>query len=99
MTTGTTKTYTRPNFQKEVSGTTIELGQEVIVKQIPAYQIKATSIVITSITDDASSKTVTAHTVGVTGDIVLWTGAAYDAIGEWTDADVKARIIAILTGK
>ena len=100
MTTGTTKNYTRPNFQKEVnSGTTIDLGQEVIIKNIPAYQIKTTSVIITSITDDATNKIVTAHTIGVTGDIILWTGAAYDAIGQWTDADVRARIIAILTGK
>jgi hypothetical protein len=25
--------------------------------------------------------------------IVLWEGAAYDAAGQWTDADVEARLI------
>ena len=24
--------------------------------------------------------------------VVLWEGAAYDAIGQWTDADVQARL-------
>jgi hypothetical protein len=27
--------------------------------------------------------------------VVLWEGAAYDAIGQWTDADVQARLTAL----
>ena len=29
--------------------------------------------------------------------VVLWEGAAYDAIGQWTDADVEAKLTALYT--
>ena len=49
------------------------------------------SITITSVIDRPSRKLVTASTIeGFT--IVLWEGAAYDAIGQWTDTDVVNRI-------
>jgi hypothetical protein len=31
------------------------------------------------------------------GEIILWEGAAYDAIGQWTDLDVQTRLIEILS--
>lgn len=50
------------------------------------------SITVHSIMDMSSfEKTVTAHTSEF-GSILLWEGAAYDAIGQWTDSDVIARI-------
>ena len=50
------------------------------------------SITIHSIMDMSSfEKTVTAYTSEF-GSVVLWKGDAYDAIGQWTDSDVTARI-------
>ena len=49
------------------------------------------SITVASVTDRPSRKLVTANTLeGFT--ITLWEGDAYDAIGQWTDADVVNRI-------
>jgi hypothetical protein len=79
---------------ENLSGTTITLPSQVVVKEIPAYQVKTTTIEITQIIDDSTTKTITAYTKQF-GAVVLWQGAAYDAIGQWTDNDVKARLIAL----
>ena len=53
-----------------------------------------TKLTIMDITDSPDRKTVIAMTREA-GRITLWEGAAYDAIGQWTDADVVTRIKAI----
>ena len=56
-------------------------------------EIKKTidKITVLDITDSPNNKTVTATTMEL-GRITLWEGTAYDAIGQWTDTDVEARI-------
>lgn len=51
--------------------------------------------------DNPGERTVTAHVTTLFGSeaYVLWTGAAYDAIGQWTDAQAQARILAIFMEK
>lgn len=44
------------------------------------------------VTDFPERKVVEAHVKEI-GVIVLWKGAEYDAIGQWTDTDVINRII------
>ena len=73
------------------SGLTVNFPTEVVIKEIPARQIKASKVEVTQIMDDSVKKKVTAFTDKL-GIIVLWEGAAYDAIGQWTDSDVQARI-------
>ena len=73
------------------SGLTVNFPKEVVLKQIPATQIKATEIKVKQIVDSAETKKVVAFT-DKAGKIILWEGAAYDAIGQWTDSDVQARI-------
>lgn len=70
--------------------------QTPIVKEIPARQIKISELTIVSINDSSADKKVTAITKEM-GSILLWEGAAYDAAGQWTDADVQARLIELLT--
>lgn len=84
---------------KKNDGLIIELGQEVILKEIPAQQIKATSIQITSMVDNPAEKTITIKTNSILGTVVLWEGEAYDAIGQWTDENVKTRLIEIINNK
>ena len=84
---------------KKNDGLIIELGQEVILKEIPAQQIKATSIQITSMVDNPTEKTITIKTNSILGSVVLWEGEAYDAIGQWTDENVKTRLIEIINNK
>lgn len=48
---------------------------------------KFTELVVNSLTDSPSEKKVNANIRGV-GNVTLWSGAEYDAIGQWTDTDV-----------
>jgi hypothetical protein len=58
---------------------------------IPEVRKQVFSLNIMSITDLPDRKTVYAITTDRI-NITLWEGAAYDAIGQWTDADVINRI-------
>jgi len=52
------------------------------------------SIQVTNVLDDPINKKVLASTKEV-GNLILWEGAAYDEIGQWTDTDVQNRILEI----
>lgn len=68
---------------------TLDTPKEVVlVKEIKQ---SVSEVTIGEITDNSEMKIVRAFTQEI-GVITLWEGAAYDAIGQWTDADVEARI-------
>ena len=69
----------------------INFTQEHTVTLVPAKTATYTKIKILSIQDRPSDKTVTAVTDRL-GVISLWSDLEYDAIGQWTDSDVAARI-------
>ena len=73
------------------SGLTIDLPSEIIIKHIPAYTDKASKIEVSSIIDDSVAKRIIAKTN--LGGVVLWEGAAYDAIGQWTNTDVHNKLV------
>jgi hypothetical protein len=52
---------------------------------------KFTELVVNSLTDSPSEKTVKASINGM-GNVTLWSGAEYDAIGQWTDTDVVTKL-------
>lgn len=58
----------------------------------PTYSFDINNVSIDHYIDSPSYKTVTAYTKQL-GAIVIWEGDAYDAIGQWTDADVEARLL------
>lgn len=58
---------------------------------VPQVTKTVNSIKIYQLIDQPDIKRVTAFTNEV-GRVVLWDGAAYDAIGQWTDTDVVNRI-------
>ena len=60
----------------------------VVVKEI---KTTLSAVTITHYMEFPDRKIVRAGTREM-GDVVLWEGAAYDAIGQWTDSDVQARI-------
>jgi hypothetical protein len=68
---------------------TFENPKEVVV--VKEIKRTITELTIEEIVDNNSRKEVKAYTEEL-GIVALWTGTAYDAIGEWTDADVVARI-------
>jgi len=87
----------RNNFldrNKAFSGLTITLPNEVVIKNVPAYQIKIGKIEVRRLIDDSENKRVTAITKNL-GEIILWEGESYDEIGQWTDTDVTERLISI----
>lgn len=76
---------------KSQSNFLIDFGKEVVLQRIPERLVKSSSLAISHFIDNPTEKTVIAVTD--TGrEIVLWKGSEYDAIGQWTDADVVKRI-------
>lgn len=75
----------RPGLDVNLNGTTV-------LKTIPARTISADKIIIEFIIDNYAQKKIIAQTKSILGQIVLWEGAEYDAIGQWTDQDVINRI-------
>ena len=68
---------------------TFETPKEVVVVKELKHTIN--KLTIEEVVDNSERKEVRAYTKEL-GVIALWEGAAYDAIGQWTDADVVARI-------
>lgn len=50
------------------------------------------TLTVTRVVDLPKKKVVRAFVEEIDGPITLWEGAAYDAAGQWTDADVQARL-------
>jgi hypothetical protein len=51
-----------------------------------------TTLTVARIVDLPKKKVVRAFVEELDEPVVLWEGAAYDAAGQWTDADVEARL-------
>tara|TARA_R110000782_G_scaffold85989_1_gene167008 strand:- start:40 stop:270 length:231 start_codon:yes stop_codon:yes gene_type:complete len=58
---------------------------------VPERTKTISEVEILEITDSPQRKTITVNTDTI-GMIVLWEGAEYDAIGQWTTTDIIARI-------
>jgi hypothetical protein len=58
---------------------------------VPEQKVTTQVINIDLVIDFSASKKVQAQTKEI-GIITLWEGAAYDAIGQWTDTDVINRV-------
>jgi hypothetical protein len=82
----------RRNTQNQYSGLIITLPTEVVVKEIPALQIKTSSLEVLSVQDIPSMKKIVAKTKQL-GDVVLWESDSYEKVGQWTDSDVETRLI------
>ena len=46
--------------------------------------------------DDPDAKTVKVRIAGIPKLLTLWEGAAYGAIGDWTEAEAMAQLLALL---
>ena len=51
-----------------------------------------TTLTVNRIVDLPKKKIVRAFVEELDEPVVLWEGAAYDAVGQWTDANVEARL-------
>ena len=72
---------------------TFETPKEIVVVQ----ELKRTfeEVTIEEVVDNPSRKEVKAFTREL-GILTLWSGEAYDLAGQWTDADVVARVTELL---
>jgi hypothetical protein len=69
----------------------IQFNKATDVVVVTEKKISIDKLTIVELVDVSSRKIVVAKTKEV-GTIVLWKDADYDAIGQWTDSDVIARI-------
>ena len=69
----------------------IELNKATEVVVVTEKKISVDEITINEIIDLPIRKMVVAKTKEV-GQVILWKDNDYDAIGQWTDSDVVARI-------
>lgn len=69
----------------------IEFNAPREVVMVPERKTTVDSVEIRQLVDMPDRKRVQAYTDTI-GIITLWEGAAYDAIGQWTDTDVVTRI-------
>ena len=82
----------RRNLSNQSQGFVVNLPVEVVVREIPTYQVKTSTIEVLSVYDNSSQKKIVANTKQL-GEIVLWESDSYDRIGQWSDADVQTRLI------
>lgn len=75
----------------------IDLGTTVRVVTRPELSTETSSVQLSGTFDDPSGRVVVARLVGFP-DLTLWSGADYDAIGDWTQDQADARIVELLTG-
>ena len=71
----------------------ITLPKTVVKTIVPAQTVSVSELTITRIVDLPTEKVVRAFTKEMPGPITLWEGAAYDAVGQWTDVQVEERIL------
>lgn len=87
----------QPPFQRE--GLVIKFDTPVTYTPPTPAPVTYEQVEVQRITDDAVSKTVTAFVNQGARSYVLWRGAEYDAIGQWTDTDVANRLKQLLAGQ
>lgn len=76
----------------------ITLNSPTTLVTQPAVSSTVPSVDIVLLMDSPIDKTVTAmikYNNGAVANALLWSGASYDAINQWTDSDVTARIQAM----
>lgn len=61
---------------------------------LPERVTSLEKITILTMVDEPKNKRVTVKTLEL-GSIILWEGSEYDKVGQWTDDDVKDRILEI----
>ena len=74
----------------------IALGKSVTITIAQPRTTTLTSVTVLKWVDNPNLKTVNAITKEA-GVVKLWTGADYDAIGNWTEEQAESKLISILT--
>jgi len=78
--------------QDENGVNTVDLGQSATITVQPARTVTATSVTVGRLVDNPGEKRVVAFIRELGNPLVLWEGAAYDQIADWTQAQAVAKI-------
>jgi hypothetical protein len=70
----------------------ISLNNPLNILLQPEKTKTITTLTITRVVDIPSQKVVRCFIEELEQPVVLWEGAAYDSIGQWTDSDVNTRL-------
>jgi hypothetical protein len=74
---------------------TLETPKEQILVQEVKKSI--TTLTVQRMVDLPAKKEVKVFVKELNDPVVLWSGADYDAVGQWTDADVEAKLIELFS--
>ena len=72
---------------------TLNAPKKIVLQEEKSKTV--TSLTVNRVVDLPKQKMVRVFVEEIDEAIVIWEGAAYDAAGQWTDADVAARLNAI----
>lgn len=75
----------------------IELTTPIEVVLRPVQKKTVSSLTVLFYTDSVQDKKLTVQLAEIPTPIILWEKDAYDAIGQWTDDQAKARLIEVLS--
>jgi len=67
--------------------------------QLPSGAVETRSEFYLVVTDNSSAKTIHAMMFPTHRRFLLWSGAGYDSIGNWTQAQVEAQVLEMLGPK
>lgn len=73
----------------------VTLAQEKTIVIEAEKTAKTTTLTIKRMVDLPEEKIVRVFIAELPHPVILWEGAAYDAIGQWTDAMVSARLLVL----
>lgn len=71
----------------------VTLSQERSITSVPAQTFQTTTLTVQRIIDNYQEQKVIAVIEGVANHVILWEGADYVAIGQWTDTNVQNRLL------
>ncbi len=69
---------------------TLNTPKKIVLQEEKSKTV--TSLTVNRVVDLPKQKMVRVFVEEIDEAIVIWEGAAYDAAGQWTDADVAARL-------
>jgi hypothetical protein len=73
------------------------LPKSVVYTTQPAQTVTLSTLTINRVVDLPEEKIVRCFLKEINTAIILWEGDDYDAAGQWSDADVQARLTAIFS--
>lgn len=78
---------------------TVSLGSTPVTYTVsPARTAEITTLTILRIVDLQGQKKVVVFTQEIPNPITIWSGASYDAVGDWTQAAAELQLIGIVNG-